>query len=134
MRAWRSGLKQNPQHPPQGLRGTPQKLIAAGERGQIAAGRRAVQIELAQAANGHVDCLRLCIERGGKLAIRDRNRWTPLMCAAAGDHIECAVALVDAGAQLNLRSREGKTALGIAESTGRSRDVAEFLRIRGARR
>lgn len=54
------------------------------------------------AYSGHLDCLRLLIERGGKVTVWDNKHMvTPLHCAANLGHLGCVRLLIRHGADTN---------------------------------
>jgi ankyrin repeat protein len=86
-----------------------------------------------------VEMVKLLLKRGvNPNLLSTATKYTPLMQAASSADLELVKLLLDAGAELNAQDQTGHTALDEAEmythSSEKSREVAAFLRERGARR
>ena len=84
------------------------------------------------AKNGHVATVKLLIENGADLSIRQESCFghtgtTPLSVAAERGNSLCAIELIKAGADVNLASSSGATPLMIAASKGREAIVALLI-------
>jgi uncharacterized protein len=83
------------------------------------------------ARDGHLDAVRVLIERGANLNVTAKYGLSALMLAIVRGHAEVAQTLINAGADLGIRGRgaigfEGKTALDLAEERGMV-DLARLL-------
>jgi Ankyrin repeats (3 copies) len=87
---------------------------------------------LVAAASGHVDTLRLLIERGATVKLADDYGDTALMAAVRAGSIESVKLLLAAGADANARDKAGRSALAWAVRSRRP-DVMAALRAKGAR-
>ena len=58
------------------------------------------------------EMVRLLLDRGAGLEIRNRGHLTPLMAAAARKNVKTAKMLIDAGADVNVRSQRGNPLIG----------------------
>jgi catechol 2,3-dioxygenase-like lactoylglutathione lyase family enzyme len=88
------------------------------------------------AAHGHLDCVKLLLERGLDVNLRDQlDRATPLLWAASGGHLDVVKHLAGAGADLDAMGDHHEIgALGWATCFQHvQREVAEYLLARGAR-
>ena len=84
------------------------------------------------AANGHVATVKLLIEKGADLNIRQESSFgytgtTPLSLAAVRGNPLCAVELLKAGAAVDLASSSGDTPLMLAAGEGREAIVALLI-------
>ena len=84
------------------------------------------------AANGHVATVKLLIEKGADLNIRQESSLghtgtTPLSLAAVRGNPLCAVELLKAGAAVDLASSSGDTPLMLAAGEGREAIVALLI-------
>lgn len=77
-------------------------------------------------AAGHTDAVRLLLDRGGVVNVKDVNGWTPLHVAAAAGFSECVKNLLANGA-VNTRSNVGDTALHFAAAAGSAECVRELI-------
>jgi ankyrin repeat protein len=82
---------------------------------------------LVAAPSGHVEMLRLLVERGSSVDLADNHRDTALMAAVRAGSIESVNFLIAAGADLNVRDQAGRTALAWAARSRRT-DVMDALR------
>ena len=64
---------------------------------------------LIAAASGHVDTLRLLIERGSNVNLADDHSDTALMSAVRAGSIESVKLLLVSGADVNARDQAGRT-------------------------
>jgi len=76
---------------------------------------------------GHIEIVRLLIEKGVKLEPASSNRSTPLMIAAEKGYIEIARLLIDKGANSNVQDSDGRTALFYATKMNQLRIVRLLL-------
>ena len=53
----------------------------------------------------------MALNAGGDINARDKDGWTPLMCAAIDGNTEMVKNLIDLGADVNARDNNGKTPL-----------------------
>jgi ATP-dependent Clp protease ATP-binding subunit ClpA len=77
-------------------------------------------------AEGHTDALRLLVDRGAVVNVKDVNGWSPLHVAAAAGHELCVRGLLANGA-VNTRSSVGDTALHFAAAAGSAECVRELI-------
>ena len=83
------------------------------------------------ALNGHLEVLRLLLERGAALVERADtvNGATAFLLACASNQPECAEALVRAGCDVGIRSSNGMTGRQIAEECGHTAVVARLRAV-----
>jgi ankyrin repeat protein len=74
----------------------------------------------------------ILVRAGADINARDDEGYTALAKAAKNGHLPAVQTSINLGADPNTRTVEGKTALQFAVENGH-RDVANFLRSRGAR-
>ncbi|KAB8225909.1 ankyrin [Aspergillus novoparasiticus] len=82
------------------------------------------------AAGGHVNNVRLLLQRGMNPSIETPYRWTPLHWAARNGHAEIVKLLVEAGADVNSVSSTGQTSLGLLGDE--LDEIREYLKQHGA--
>jgi len=82
-------------------------------------------LHMASAA-GKLELVKLLLEKGAAVDVRDAKEFTPLMFAAAGGHLKLVRLLVDAGADIALEQADGKTARDLADTKERD-EVIEYL-------
>ncbi|KAA0163168.1 hypothetical protein FNF28_04395 [Cafeteria roenbergensis] len=76
------------------------------------ANRRSGQSPLIKAAQkGHVELMRVLLDRGADLEAKDNNGWTALIWAARNCHVEAVALLLDRGADPEVRDNDGRSAL-----------------------
>lgn len=80
---------------------------------------------------GHLDIVRMLVERGADVNSLDAHKWTPLMWAVHYRKDEIAKYLVDNGADVNLKNNDDTTPLSMALSD-RQVDLAKYLIEHGA--
>lgn len=85
------------------------------------------------AYRGHLDVVRILLERGAHVDAQDRRGYTPLMAAAQSGHIAIVRVLLERGADPNSATRSGETALLFAAMFA-DPDVVRALLDAGARR
>ena len=73
---------------------------------------------------GHVDAVRLLLDRGAEGDRSYYNGQTPLYVACGNGHVDAARLLLDKGAKGNRATRNGNTPLSIAKKNGHSAVVA----------
>jgi hypothetical protein len=83
------------------------------------------------ASQGHVEFMRLLIERGADINRQSTKGWSPLMMAAARGGLSGVRVLIEHGADVQARDQAGRTALDWALTRGET-DVARVLRNAGA--
>ena len=83
------------------------------------------------AKNGHIDTVRLLLEKGAKPNIPDEYGDSPLKAAAGKGHKEVVQMLLDIGADPNISNRRGVTPLHTA-SRGGHIDIVQMLLHIGA--
>ena len=81
--------------------------------------------------SGHVDVVRLLLDRGAALDVKGSRRMTPLHWAVIRGHVDVVRLLLDRGAALDVRDLEGRTPLDRAAMNGHV-DVVRLLLDRGA--
>ncbi len=92
---------------------------------------------------GHLDVVRLLVEKGADVNAKDWEGWSPLMAAAAGAAhddprnreercLEIVKLLIDHGANVNQKGKRFQTALKGADDAGHKR-VKELLIEHGAK-
>jgi ankyrin repeat protein len=84
------------------------------------------------AFNGHNQVIEILVRAGADINARDNEGYTALAKAAKNGHLQAVQTLINLRADPNIPTAEGKTALQFAVENGH-RDVANFLRSRGAR-
>jgi hypothetical protein len=84
------------------------------------------------ARNGQISLVRILLERGANVNLRDQEtEVTPLIVAAQNGHLQVVDLLLEKGAEVNARDKNGKTALREA-LRNRHEDVVKALRAKGA--
>jgi len=83
------------------------------------------------AVEGHLDAVRLLVDRGANIYARTFIGATPLMYAALGGHNEIVKFLISKGADVNTQNNKGGTALNLAAVKGHS-DTVKLLLNKGA--
>ena len=83
------------------------------------------------AFDGHDNIVKLFLDHGATVNVRDWRLWTPLMQAADGGHLSIARLLIGRGADLDLCSSDGCTALMYA-AKGDFPDIVSELLSQGA--
>merc|ERR1712176_1106498 len=77
--------------------------------------------------NGHLETVKVLLERGANKEHRDKKGFTPLILAATSGHLAICQELINRGADIEASSDRTKdTALSLACSSGR-KDVVEYL-------
>jgi ankyrin repeat protein len=84
------------------------------------------------AENGHVSCVRWCLEMGADVNARDKDGWTPLFMASLCSKVDVVRVLLDAGANPDRATNFGHTPLHRAITDDRI-NVAQLLIDRGAK-
>jgi ankyrin repeat protein len=87
---------------------------------------------LAACDGGHIEVVKLLVDKGANLNAKDQNGQTPLMKTAASGQLDIVKILVERGADLTLTDERGDTALSMASKGLRSK-VVDLLKARGAR-
>ena len=91
-----------------------------------------LNILLLQASeNNNLERLKLLVDEGVYIDIRDEYGKTALMLASEYGHSEVVKYLIDKGTDINAKNNDGKTALMLASENGHS-EVAELLKANGA--
>jgi ankyrin repeat protein len=86
------------------------------------------------ARDGHREMAALLLDHGADLQARDRTfQATALHRAVLGGHLALAELLTGHGADVNMKDGSGRRALRIAHD-GDNREMAEYLKSRGARK
>ena len=75
---------------------------------------------VAAAAGGSVECVRLILEAGAEIDVRDEDGATPLMVAATYGHTKVVQELLSRNAETKLKDRFGNSALSSAAIKGHS--------------
>ena len=75
------------------------------------------------AAMGHLDMIRLLIQKCAKVNARDKTQSTPLHFAIENEQGEAAVLLLELGADGSLENNESKT----PEQMTRNKQVLEYI-------
>ena len=60
---------------------------------------------------GHIECVRLLLEKGSDTDVSNRSRQTPLFVACRSGHAECAQLLLERGADPNALDDNGRSPL-----------------------
>lgn len=85
------------------------------------------------AKNGQTNLVRMLLDRGADVNLRDREtEVTPLIVAAQQGHLQVVEVLLQKGADVSARDKNGKTALSEALRYQHD-DVAKLLKEKGAR-
>jgi hypothetical protein len=129
-----------------GLRSADADLLRSAQFGEVEAARKAVAdgadvncIDPADrvatpifhaACNGHVEIVKLLLQKGADPNARNIGSNTALMLAARRGHVEVVNALIAGGVDVNARDRSGGTAL---ENAREHPDVQRILRQAGAK-
>ena len=79
------------------------------------------------AGRGDEDIVRVLVESGASVNIRDNYGFTALMRAAQKTHVECVHTLIEAGADVNIRSTCGSTALTVAVEADSLRNLVQDM-------
>lgn len=79
------------------------------------------------ALNGHIDAVRLLLEKGAAVSAGDRDNTTPLICAAMRGHMDVVTFLLDHGASITERDYFGNTPFLAAAGSGNAELVTYFL-------
>ena len=80
---------------------------------------------LQSAQLGHLNTVKLHLERGLDLDVTDQYGWTALHCSAFEGHGETVQLLLQSGANVSHADNQGQTALTVAESAFRSNKDAD---------
>ncbi|KAF2135963.1 uncharacterized protein K452DRAFT_322730 [Aplosporella prunicola CBS 121167] len=59
------------------------------------------------ANNGHLETVKLLLEKGADLSVSNNDGWTPLNSAADSGHLEIVKFLLEKGADLSVSSNDG---------------------------
>jgi ankyrin repeat protein len=81
--------------------------------------------------NGHVDVVKLLLEKGADMAVANQGGWTPLNSASNNGHVDVVKLLLEAGADVAVASNDGWTPLNSASDSGHV-DVVKLLLEAGA--
>ncbi|RYP27389.1 hypothetical protein DL767_007708 [Monosporascus sp. MG133] len=81
--------------------------------------------------NGHVEVVKLLLEKGADWTIRDSNGWTPLSVASDSGQVEVVKLLLEKGADWSIRDSDGWTPLYAAAYNGHV-EVVKLLLEKGA--
>jgi ankyrin repeat protein len=85
---------------------------------------------LLAAKDGHIDIVKLLIDKGADVNAKSSNGWTALMLASETGYIDIAKLLIDKGADVNAKSSNGWTALMLASKAGHI-DIVKLLIDKG---
>jgi DNA repair exonuclease SbcCD ATPase subunit len=83
------------------------------------------------ARQGESEEIKLLLEEGAGVNVKNENGWTPLHWATRNGHADAARVLLDKGAHMNAKNNCGSTPLHLASHLGRV-EVAYVLLDRGA--
>jgi len=89
--------------------------------------RRFVSALHLAAAHGHVDCVKLLLERNANKEQQDSELWTPLHYASCFGRLKVVKWLVNKRANIDAETRDGQTPLLLAFSNEDSR-VYDYLK------
>jgi len=81
--------------------------------------------------NGHLEVVKLLLDNGADLAVRDKYGATSLNCASANGHLEVVKLLLDKGADISVRDKYEATPLNCASANGHL-EVVRLLLDKGA--
>ena len=81
--------------------------------------------------NGHTTCVKLLLEAGADVNLKDRDDSTALMYGATNGYDDCVELLLKAEADVNTKDRDDMTALALATSNGHA-GCAKLLQEAGA--
>lgn len=84
------------------------------------------------AFNGHLDCIKLLIEKGCAIDAKDKDGSTPLQRAASNNCFDCVQLLVESGAEINTVNDKGLSVIHDATLES-SFDMIAYLMSKGAR-
>jgi ankyrin repeat protein len=70
------------------------------------------------AHKGHVDVIRLLLEKGANVNAQDKDRWTPLHWPAVRRDVDVVRLLLEKGANVNAQEKDGWTPLHLEASGG----------------
>jgi ankyrin repeat protein len=77
--------------------------------------------------NGHVEIVRLLLEKGAQIDTQSNTGFTALMAASfASGTIECVRLLLEKGANMYIKNKHGKTVKDVAKSKGHA-DIIQLL-------
>jgi ankyrin repeat protein len=80
-----------------------------------------------------VDCVKMLVQKGADINLKDEFGWTPLHRTAVRGSTESARVLLEHGAVVNNTNEDGNTALDLATQWGHS-ETAAVIREAGGRR
>lgn len=83
------------------------------------------------AYNGHLEVVKLLLDKGAKVNIQNEAGSTSLMKAAYNGHFEIVKLLIDKGASVNLKEKHGSTALIKSVARGHTK-IVKLLLNKGA--
>ena len=88
------------------LRGPPRSRPLPRRQGRSGWTRRAIKYTplLNASTNGHLEVVRLLVDKGARMDAEDDYWWTPLHKASESGHLDVIRLLVDAGADLHARA------------------------------
>eukprot|EP00048_Salpingoeca_helianthica_P000764 m.43839 g.43839 ORF g.43839 m.43839 type:complete len:383 (+) comp10837_c0_seq2:19-1167(+) len=81
--------------------------------------------------HGHLECVRLLLDRGARVDLMAHHGWTPLHMACMRGHLTCAELLIERKSNLALCDEEGNSCLALAAARGHAA-VVTLLLSRGA--
>jgi ankyrin repeat protein len=85
------------------------------------------------AGRGDLGEMKLLLDKGADVNVKDGRGWTPLMEAANRGHSEIVRLLLEKGADVNLKHQYGWTALSIAKGKD-NKEIERLLKARGAKK
>jgi ankyrin repeat protein len=83
------------------------------------------------ADNGHLEVVKLLLEKVADITVANHNGWTPLNSAADSGHLEVVKLLVEKGADITVANHNGWTPLNSAADSGHL-EVVKLLVEKGA--
>ena len=73
-----------------------------------------------------IKCVKMLLNLGAKINLKDNRGWTAMMIASSMGHAEIVDVLLKAGADPLIRSVSGKTAFQLAQESGHSDIIKIF--------
>jgi len=108
-------------------------LLMAGARAAVVApstGDTPLHIAAQLPVPQRLEIVRILIDHGAPLEVRNNNGLTPVAIAVAHGHLDIVMGLVQRGAHINMMV-QGQTLVALARASG-YREIANFLAERGA--